>query len=223
MGKKATQKTIWQYLWSWVAVGPVAILLIGGGLTVMASGEADIADIFFLFGEVLFICKFLTWELSRQHEKKTLLPGGAIIVITLFIVGGAIYGNHCLNSTSNLKNKIYLSMNYPLNCWAAAEEKRIPYIKRIEQNQIIKAPFENRDYCFAVRACNGDDDVPLDEPEIFIQLPNNANVQKPNLWAVGDSNYLHTRLPDSLKKECSGPNEILSLKLPNPERYPNRL
>ena len=65
----------------------------------MTSGHPLIPDSFYLLAGLLFLAKFLTWEEARQQDpkKRTII----IIVgtlITLIIVGGAIFGNHKLNA-----------------------------------------------------------------------------------------------------------------------------
>jgi hypothetical protein len=59
----------------------------------MTSRHPYIADLFFVGGGVLFLAKFLSWELSREHAQKKRVQGIAGL-LTLLLLIGALYGNH---------------------------------------------------------------------------------------------------------------------------------
>ncbi len=96
---KSEPKTISQWIWSWSVVGGIVLFLLGTGVAFMTSSHPYIADLFFLAGAGLFLVKFLSWDLSKQHQQKKSIQGIAII-ITLIITAGVIVGNHYINHIS---------------------------------------------------------------------------------------------------------------------------
>ena len=65
----------------------------------MASGLAFVADLFYLAALILGLSKFLSWELSKRHEKKRLIHVVTVLICVILAVG-AICGNHYLNRHS---------------------------------------------------------------------------------------------------------------------------
>jgi|GEM_PF-6507525 hypothetical protein len=94
--EKNSSRTIEQLIWSWVVVGTIIIFILGAGISFMTSNHPIMADLFFTLGAGLFLSKFLTWELSKQHKKRI-----KIYVITIGITSIAltvsICDNHYLN------------------------------------------------------------------------------------------------------------------------------
>lgn len=126
-----------------------------------------------------------------------------------------------------IKKNIGLSINYPLDCWASRADQ-LHYPRRISSKKIetMKAPFELRDdFCLAVRICN-DNDIPLDQPQILIQIQPDITVRPLKLWQYNiDENTrdLFAHMSRSvIKGTCLGPNEILCLGFPKPGIYPVR-
>lgn len=107
--QKTISQTLGQRTWSWGVVGAIVLgIFIAGGYSFMTSGYPFIADIFFLLGAFLFLFKFFTWELPRQHIKKRLILITASI-ITVIIVAGFICINHYLNTANQNATNIKIS------------------------------------------------------------------------------------------------------------------
>ncbi|MFI4919989.1 MAG: hypothetical protein ACHP65_10595 [Legionellales bacterium] len=90
------QKTLWQWIWSWVVIGAFVLFMLGGGISFMTSSSPYIADSFFFVGFVLFLCKFLTWDLLKRHKQRKIILRATLVVITL-ATAITIFGNHYLN------------------------------------------------------------------------------------------------------------------------------
>jgi hypothetical protein len=108
--EKANQKTIVQWIWSWGVVGPIILAIcVGGGYSFMTSSHPYIADLFFLSGGILFLFKFLTWDISRKHGKRKLVEA-VIIFITLLIIVGTICLNHYLNQEKSEEKRFSVTL-----------------------------------------------------------------------------------------------------------------
>jgi hypothetical protein len=92
-----------QKICSWGVVGTLVLFILGGGIAFMTSDHPWIADVFFIFGFVLFLARFLTWEDAKTQAKVTraFIAQSALIVIIL-ICFAAIAGNHYLNGPIHL-------------------------------------------------------------------------------------------------------------------------
>jgi hypothetical protein len=95
------KKTISEQIWSWVVVGWVAALLIGGGIGIVTASvpyHVWIADAFFFIAAGLFVSKFLTWEDAKQQEASAKRKISAVVgVCTLSVLVILVGGNHYLN------------------------------------------------------------------------------------------------------------------------------
>jgi len=103
------KKTVWQYIWSWEVIGFILALIYGGGLGFTASQYSlYIADSFFIAGGLLFLFKFLTWEISRTKNKKKIFYTLSATFIFL-VISIAVWGNHLLHF-----QKVTLTVSPPI-------------------------------------------------------------------------------------------------------------
>jgi len=176
-------------------------------------------------GLIVYVVLRLKWVINLSIFYKIILS------ITIFGLMGCI--SWCPiqaqwereHLVEQIKKKISLSINYPLNCWAGRVGPP-HYPRRISSEKIetMKAPFEQRDdFCLAVRICNDNDNIPLDQPQILIQLRPDITVRPLKLWQYNIDNNtrdLFAQISKSvIKGTCLGPNEILSLGFPKPGTY----
>src|SRR5450755_3156369 len=66
--QSAPRKSLKEKLWSWPVVGSVALLLIGGGIS-MSSGHPLVADVFFSAGMGLLVTKLISWPETRLYPR----------------------------------------------------------------------------------------------------------------------------------------------------------
>jgi hypothetical protein len=106
---------MWQKIWSWGAVGAVALFLWGGGFTLMTSARFVAADVCYLAGAFLLALKFITWE---EHKHKSQSKKIQDTAVCLFVVGcvtlGLVGYNHYVNKIFPWSSADKLaSMNQP--------------------------------------------------------------------------------------------------------------
>ena len=123
-----------------------------------------------------------------------------------------------------IENNINLSVNYPLNCWAAAVAGQ-PRYPRLIKGETMTAPFESRDdYCLAVRVCNDNDGIPLDQPLILIQLTPDISIRPLRFWKYNFDNNRRDLFGfgfgSVVKGTCVGPDDMIKLGFPKPGVYP---
>lgn len=91
--KKVNNKTILQRIFSWPSIAFFSSLFIGGGFSLMTTTRLLVVDLFFIIGVLLPLCKFLTWEEVRDHNKKKLIARLSII-FSILVLCGLITFNH---------------------------------------------------------------------------------------------------------------------------------
>jgi hypothetical protein len=114
--QKEQPKPIRQYIWSWGVMAVVLSILLGAGYSFMTPDRVYVADAFFIAALVLFLLKFVSWEVTKKHERRVLVCGIAI-VISMVLTSAIVCGNHYMNQQKHSKS--FFQADPPYFCGGA--------------------------------------------------------------------------------------------------------